>query len=157
MPSPIFILQDGSVVLDSCEVSTENVQSTRFPKPELEIQFTPLQPNKMAVKHPGCPTPVTIKIPKARKRKSGEVEEVSSHLGSQLCLLPSSVPKNSLQIRELHGPQKAVLICLFLTQFICSRSHDAGSYPTPISVHQCVPNQLHHLHWAGKYLIQKLD
>ncbi|EDL41761.1 mCG21937 [Mus musculus] len=66
---------DGSVVLDSCEVSTENVQSTRFPKPELEIQFTPLQPNKMAVKHPGCPTPVTIKIPKARKRKSGEVEE----------------------------------------------------------------------------------
>ena len=69
--------EDGSVVLDSCEVSTENVQSTRFPKPELEIQFTPLQPNKMAVKHPGCPTPVTIKIPKARKRKSGEVEEVS--------------------------------------------------------------------------------
>ncbi|XP_021007802.1 kinesin-like protein KIF20B isoform X2 [Mus caroli] len=67
--------EDGSVVLDSCEVSTENVQSTRFPKPELEIQFTPLQPNKMAVKHPGCPTPVTIKIPKARKRKSGEVEE----------------------------------------------------------------------------------
>ncbi|XP_031246011.1 kinesin-like protein KIF20B isoform X2 [Mastomys coucha] len=68
--------EDGSVVLDSCEVSTENVQSTRFPKPELEIQFTPLQPNKMAVKHPGCATPVTIKIPKARKRKSGEVEEV---------------------------------------------------------------------------------
>ncbi|XP_028629322.1 kinesin-like protein KIF20B isoform X2 [Grammomys surdaster] len=67
--------EDGSVVLDSCEVSTENVQSTRFPKPELEIQFTPLQPNKMAVKHPGCATPVTIKIPKARKRKSGEIEE----------------------------------------------------------------------------------
>ncbi|XP_029392280.1 kinesin-like protein KIF20B [Mus pahari] len=69
--------EDGSVVLDSCEVSTENVQTTRFPKPELEIQFTPLQPNKMAVKHPGCATPVTIKIPKARKRKSGEVEEAS--------------------------------------------------------------------------------
>ncbi|XP_035297768.1 kinesin-like protein KIF20B isoform X2 [Cricetulus griseus] len=67
--------EDGSVILDSCEVSTENVQSTRFPKPELEIQFTPLQPNKMAVKHPGCPTPVTIKIPKARKRKSNEMEE----------------------------------------------------------------------------------
>uniref|UniRef100_A0A5F7ZC52 Kinesin family member 20B n=1 Tax=Macaca mulatta TaxID=9544 RepID=A0A5F7ZC52_MACMU len=66
---------DGSVVLDSCEVSTENDQSTRFPKPELEIQFTPLQPNKMAVKHPGCTTPVTVKIPKARKRKSNEMEE----------------------------------------------------------------------------------
>ncbi|PNJ72034.1 kinesin-like protein KIF20B isoform X4 [Pongo abelii] len=69
-------VEDGSVVLDSCEVSTENDQSTRFPKPELEIQFTPLQPNKMAVKHPGCTTPVTVKIPKARKRKSNEMEEV---------------------------------------------------------------------------------
>ncbi|KAL4698682.1 hypothetical protein H8959_011339 [Pygathrix nigripes] len=68
-------VEDGSVVLDSCEVSTENDQSTRFPKPELEIQFTPLQPNKIAVKHPGCITPVTVKIPKARKRKSNEVEE----------------------------------------------------------------------------------
>ncbi|XP_021108686.1 kinesin-like protein KIF20B isoform X2 [Heterocephalus glaber] len=69
------VVEDGSVVLDSCEVSTENEQSTRFPKPELEIQFTPLQPNKMAVKHPGCTTPVTVKISKARKRKSSEMEE----------------------------------------------------------------------------------
>ncbi|XP_017897082.1 PREDICTED: kinesin-like protein KIF20B isoform X3 [Capra hircus] len=68
-------VEDGSVVLDSCEVSTENNQSTRFPKPELEIQFTPLQPNRMAVKHPGCTSPVTVKIPKARKRKSHEMEE----------------------------------------------------------------------------------
>ncbi|XP_053441334.1 kinesin-like protein KIF20B isoform X2 [Nycticebus coucang] len=66
---------DGSIVLDSCEVSTENDQSTRFPKPELEIQFTPLRPNKMAVKHPGCTTPVTVKISKTRKRKSNEMEE----------------------------------------------------------------------------------
>ncbi|XP_026967796.1 kinesin-like protein KIF20B isoform X2 [Sagmatias obliquidens] len=70
-------VEDGSVVLDSCEVSTENNQSTRFPKPELEIQFTPLQPNKMAVKHLGCTSPVTVKIPKARKRKSNEMEESS--------------------------------------------------------------------------------
>uniref|UniRef100_A0A8D0ZVV3 Kinesin family member 20B n=1 Tax=Sus scrofa TaxID=9823 RepID=A0A8D0ZVV3_PIG len=68
-------VEDGSVVLDSCEVSTENNRTSRFPKPELEIQFTPLQPNKMAVKHPGCTTPVTVKIPKARKRKSNEMEE----------------------------------------------------------------------------------
>ncbi|XP_061051312.1 kinesin-like protein KIF20B [Eubalaena glacialis] len=68
-------VEDGSVVLDSCEVSTENNQTTRFPKPELEIQFTPLQPNKMAVKHLGCTSPVTVKIPKARKRKSNEMEE----------------------------------------------------------------------------------
>ncbi|XP_047410495.1 kinesin-like protein KIF20B isoform X2 [Sciurus carolinensis] len=76
-------VEDGSVVLDSCEVSTENEQSTRFPKPELEIQFTPLQPNKMAVKHPGCTTPVTVKISKARKRKSNEMEEVSTHPSSK--------------------------------------------------------------------------
>lgn len=68
-------VEDECVVLDSCEVSTENNQSTRFPKPELEIQFTPLQPNKMAVKHPGCTLPVTVKISKARKRKSNEMEE----------------------------------------------------------------------------------
>nr|XP_010969534.1 kinesin-like protein KIF20B isoform X2 [Camelus bactrianus] len=68
-------VEDGSVVIDSCEVSTENNQTSRFPKPELEIQFTPLQPNKMSVKHPGCTSPVMVKIPKARKRKSNEMEE----------------------------------------------------------------------------------
>uniref|UniRef100_A0A2K5CZJ9 Kinesin family member 20B n=1 Tax=Aotus nancymaae TaxID=37293 RepID=A0A2K5CZJ9_AOTNA len=76
-------VEAGSVVRDSCEVSAENDQSTRFPKPELEIQFTPLQPNKMAVKHPGCTTPVTVKISKARKRKSTEMEEVSTHPSSK--------------------------------------------------------------------------
>ncbi|XP_052568952.1 kinesin-like protein KIF20B isoform X2 [Peromyscus californicus insignis] len=85
--------EDGSVVLDSCEVSTENVQSTRFPKPELEIQFTPLQPNKMAVKHPGCPTPVTIKIPKARKRKSNEMEEDLVKCENK----KNSTPRNNVQ------------------------------------------------------------
>lgn len=78
MFSILILLQDESVVLDSCEVSTENNQTTRFPKPELEIQFTPLQPNKMAVKHPGCTLPVTVKISKARKRKSNETEEVNN-------------------------------------------------------------------------------
>ncbi|XP_047617492.1 kinesin-like protein KIF20B isoform X5 [Phacochoerus africanus] len=76
-------VEDGSVVLDSCEVSTENNRTSRFPKPELEIQFTPLQPNKMAVKHPGCTTPVTVKIPKSRKRKSNEMEEVSTRPSSK--------------------------------------------------------------------------
>ncbi|CAH6962924.1 Kif20b [Phodopus roborovskii] len=84
--------EDGSVILDSCEVSTENVQSTRFPKPELEIQFTPLQPNKMAVKHPGCTTPVTIKIPKARKRKSNEMEEDLVKCEKKNC-----TPRNNVQ------------------------------------------------------------
>ncbi|XP_036032886.1 kinesin-like protein KIF20B [Onychomys torridus] len=89
--------EDGSVVLDSCEVSTENDQSTRFPKPELEIQFTPLQPNKMAVKHPGCATPVTIKIPKARKRKSTEMEEDLVKCENK----KNSTPRNNVQFPAL--------------------------------------------------------
>ncbi|XP_075390248.1 kinesin-like protein KIF20B isoform X2 [Tenrec ecaudatus] len=83
-------VEDGSVVLDSCEVSTENVPSTRFPQPELEIQFTPLRPNRVAVKHPGCASPVTVKISKSRKRKSNDIEEVS--------VRPSS--KNTYSLRS---------------------------------------------------------
>ncbi|KAF1506617.1 Kinesin-like protein KIF20B, partial [Eudyptula minor novaehollandiae] len=70
-------LQDHSeIVLDSSEVSTENGKTSRFPKPEMEIQFTPLQPNKMEVKHQGSTLPVTVKMLKPRKkRKSEEMDE----------------------------------------------------------------------------------
>ncbi|NXN29625.1 KI20B protein, partial [Nycticryphes semicollaris] len=70
-------LQDHSeIVLDSCEVSTENGETSRFPKPEMEIQFTPLQPNKVEVKHQGSTSPVTVKMIKPRKkRKSEEMDE----------------------------------------------------------------------------------
>ncbi|XP_076981496.1 kinesin-like protein KIF20B isoform X2 [Tamandua tetradactyla] len=69
-------VEDGSVVLDSCEVSAEYDQTTRFPKPELEIQFTPLRPNKIAVRHPGCTSPVTVKISKALKKSNEVVEDL---------------------------------------------------------------------------------
>ncbi|XP_066549061.1 kinesin-like protein KIF20B isoform X3 [Amia ocellicauda] len=62
-------------VLDSSGISTENGRTSRFPKPELEIQFTPLRPNKMEVKMQGEASPVTIKIPRTRKRKSNEMEK----------------------------------------------------------------------------------
>ncbi|KAM6329782.1 kinesin-like protein KIF20B [Podargus strigoides] len=66
----------SEVVLDSSEVSTENGKTSRFPKPEMEIQFTPLQPNKMEVKHQGSSLPVTVKMLKSRrKRKSEEMDE----------------------------------------------------------------------------------
>ncbi|NXY67046.1 KI20B protein, partial [Glareola pratincola] len=70
-------LQDHSeTVLDSSEVSTENGKTSRFPKPEMEIQFTPLQPNKVEVKHQGSDLPVTVKTLKPRKkRKSEEMDE----------------------------------------------------------------------------------
>ncbi|KAK2518783.1 Kif20b [Columba livia] len=66
----------SEIVLDSSEVSTENGKTSRFPKPEMEIQFTPLQPNKMEVKHQGSTLPVTVKMLKPRKkRKSEEMDE----------------------------------------------------------------------------------
>ncbi|NXQ61393.1 KI20B protein, partial [Anthoscopus minutus] len=64
------------VVLDSTEVSTEEGKASRFPKPEIEIQFTPLQPHKMEVKHQGSTSPVTVKMLRPRrKRKSVEMNE----------------------------------------------------------------------------------
>ncbi|XP_026706740.1 kinesin-like protein KIF20B [Athene cunicularia] len=69
----------SEIVLDSSEVSTENGNTSRFPKPEMEIQFTPLQPNKVEVKHQGSTLPVTVKMLKPRrKRKSEEMDEMSS-------------------------------------------------------------------------------
>ncbi|KAM7047137.1 kinesin-like protein KIF20B [Acridotheres tristis] len=66
----------SEIVLDSTEVSTEDGKTSRFPKPEMEIQFTPLQPHKMEVKHQGSPSPVTVKMLKSRrKRKSVEMTE----------------------------------------------------------------------------------
>ncbi|NXV00844.1 KI20B protein, partial [Cettia cetti] len=71
------LLQDHSeIVLDSTEVSTEDGKTSRFPKPEMEIQFTPLQPHKMEVKHQGSTSPVTVKMLKPRrKRKSVDMNE----------------------------------------------------------------------------------
>ncbi|XP_053244653.1 kinesin-like protein KIF20B isoform X2 [Podarcis raffonei] len=70
-----YKLDQSDTILDSCEVSSESSQASRFPKPEMEIQFTPLQPNKMEVKHQGSSATVTIKVPKARKRKSSAMDE----------------------------------------------------------------------------------
>ncbi|CAB1338071.1 unnamed protein product [Coregonus sp. 'balchen'] len=68
--------ESGSVVLDSSEVSTDGRQERRFPKPELEIQFTPLHSNKLNVRRQGENKSVTIKIPRsAKKRKSNEMEK----------------------------------------------------------------------------------
>ncbi|XP_045921132.1 kinesin-like protein KIF20B isoform X2 [Micropterus dolomieu] len=66
-------------VLDSSEISTENGRTSRFPRPELEISFSPLQPNRMALRRQGEENAVTVKISRsARKRKSGEMEK--SHI-----------------------------------------------------------------------------
>ncbi|XP_071247481.1 kinesin-like protein KIF20B isoform X2 [Salvelinus alpinus] len=59
-------------VLDSSEISTEGGRTSRFPKPELEISFSPLQPNRMALKRQGEAV-VNVKI--TRKRKSSEIDK----------------------------------------------------------------------------------
>ncbi|NWZ65278.1 KI20B protein, partial [Acrocephalus arundinaceus] len=72
----IYLQDHSEIVLDSTEVSTEDGKTSRFPKPEMEIQFTPLQPHKMEVKHQGSTSPVTVKMLKPRrKRKSVEMNE----------------------------------------------------------------------------------
>ncbi|TRY89392.1 hypothetical protein DNTS_024128, partial [Danionella cerebrum] len=51
------------------------VLEQRFPKPELEISFTPLKPNLLNVRKPGEEESVTIKLRRsARKRKSHRIE-----------------------------------------------------------------------------------
>lgn len=63
-------------VLESSEISTEEGRMSRFPRPELEISFSPLQPNRMALRRQGEEGAVTVKITRsARKRKSGEMEK----------------------------------------------------------------------------------
>ncbi|KAF7653067.1 hypothetical protein LDENG_00087710, partial [Lucifuga dentata] len=74
------VSSQGSVgypsVLDSSEISTENGRTNRFPKPELEISFSPLQPNRMALRRQGEESAVTVKITRsARKRKSSEMDK----------------------------------------------------------------------------------
>uniref|UniRef100_A0A3P8T3E0 Kinesin family member 20Ba n=1 Tax=Amphiprion percula TaxID=161767 RepID=A0A3P8T3E0_AMPPE len=67
-------------VLDSSEISTENGRTSRFPRPELEISFSPLQPNRMALRRQGEESAVTVKITRsARKRKSSEMEKVRNN------------------------------------------------------------------------------
>ncbi|KAJ4922158.1 hypothetical protein JOQ06_021739, partial [Pogonophryne albipinna] len=63
-------------VLDASEISTENGRMSRFPRPEMEISFSPLQPNRMALRRQGEENSVTVKITRSsRKRKSVEMEK----------------------------------------------------------------------------------
>lgn len=70
----------GPSVLDSFEISHEHGRTSRFPRPELEISFSPLQPNRMALRRQGQEGAVTVKIThSARKRKSEEMDKVRSN------------------------------------------------------------------------------
>ncbi|XP_062863834.1 kinesin-like protein KIF20B [Trichomycterus rosablanca] len=59
-------------VLDSSVISTEAGRCSRFPRPELEISFSSLQPERFRLKRPGQHSAVTVNL--TRKRKSSEVD-----------------------------------------------------------------------------------
>ncbi|XP_061646446.1 kinesin-like protein KIF20B isoform X2 [Phyllopteryx taeniolatus] len=68
----------GPSVLESSQISTENGRAGRFPQPELEISFSPLRPDRVALRRPGEPAAdaVTVKIARsARKRTSAEMDK----------------------------------------------------------------------------------
>ncbi|KAM3605690.1 uncharacterized protein V6R79_003069 [Siganus canaliculatus] len=84
-------------VLESSEISTENGRTSRFPRPELEISFSPLQPNRMALRRQGEENAVTVKITRStRKRKSGEMEkdevEAQNRRNTRTKLTPKITP-----------------------------------------------------------------
>ncbi|XP_077438316.1 kinesin-like protein KIF20B isoform X2 [Vanacampus margaritifer] len=63
-------------VLESSSISTENGRASRFPRPEMEISFSPLRPDRMALRRCGDSSAVTVKITRStRKRKSADVDK----------------------------------------------------------------------------------
>uniref|UniRef100_A0A8C1PBK2 Kinesin family member 20Bb n=1 Tax=Cyprinus carpio TaxID=7962 RepID=A0A8C1PBK2_CYPCA len=67
--------QEQVAVHDSSILSTKSLREERFPKPELEISFTPLKPDRVNVRKPGEAESVMIKLRRtARKRRSPEME-----------------------------------------------------------------------------------
>ncbi|KAK3537211.1 hypothetical protein QTP70_003270, partial [Hemibagrus guttatus] len=67
----------GSSVLDSSVISTETGRCSRFPRPELEISFSSLHPERFRLKRPGENGEITVNLShthNTRKRKSSEME-----------------------------------------------------------------------------------
>ncbi|CAJ1066835.1 LOW QUALITY PROTEIN: kinesin-like protein KIF20B [Xyrichtys novacula] len=102
-------------VLDSSEISTENGRTSRFPRPELEISFSPLQPNRMALRRQGEENAVTVKITRsARKRKSGEMEreevEAENRRNTRTKLTPKLTPhqEEASSLARRHDSQSSI-------------------------------------------------
>nr|XP_054606408.1 kinesin-like protein KIF20B [Nothobranchius furzeri] len=92
-------------VLESSEISTENGRTSRFPRPELEISFSPLQPNRMALRRQGEESAVTVKINRAaRKRKSSEMEKGEVEAEKKRNTRSKLTPKLTPQKEESSSP-----------------------------------------------------
>ncbi|XP_058255531.1 kinesin-like protein KIF20B isoform X2 [Hemibagrus wyckioides] len=71
----------GPSVLDSSVISTETGRCSRFPRPELEISFSSLHPERFRLKRPGENGEITVNLSHThniRKRKSSELERKRS-------------------------------------------------------------------------------
>ncbi|XP_030218827.1 kinesin-like protein KIF20B isoform X7 [Gadus morhua] len=79
-------------VLESSQISTENGRRSRFPRPEMEISFSPLQPNRLALRRQGEQDSVTVKISRPRKRRSNDMDrdeaEVENKINTKTKLTP---------------------------------------------------------------------
>ncbi|XP_056291149.1 kinesin-like protein KIF20B isoform X1 [Pseudoliparis swirei] len=92
-------------VLDASEISTENGRMRRFPRPELEISFSSLQPNRMALRRQGEENTVTVKITRsARKRKSGEMEKEEVVAENRRNMRTKLMPKLTPHQEEISSP-----------------------------------------------------
>ncbi|TDH01613.1 hypothetical protein EPR50_G00182040 [Perca flavescens] len=92
-------------VLESSEISTENGRTSRFPRPELEISFSPLQPNRVALRRQGEESAVTVKITRsARKRKSGEMEKEEMEAENRRNTRTKLMPKLTPHKEEISSP-----------------------------------------------------
>lgn len=92
-------------VLDSSEVSTEMGRRSRFPRPEVEIAFSSLQPDRFALKRHGEDAAVTVKISRAaRKRKSGEMEKDGVEMENRRNMRCRNTPKLPAHQEEEGSP-----------------------------------------------------
>ncbi|XP_043992880.1 kinesin-like protein KIF20B isoform X3 [Gambusia affinis] len=96
-------------VLESSEVSTETGRTSRFPRPELEISFSPLQPNRLALRRQGDDSAVTVKINRtARKRKSSEMEKEEVETENRRNTRTKLTPKLSPRTEESPASQSSI-------------------------------------------------
>ncbi|XP_017331126.2 kinesin-like protein KIF20B isoform X2 [Ictalurus punctatus] len=89
----------GPSVLDSSVISTETGRCSRFPRPELEISFSSLHPERFRLKRPGETGEITVNVShthNARKRKSSEVERKRGS-NRKTKARPSTAPQDGVE------------------------------------------------------------
>ncbi|XP_060735333.1 kinesin-like protein KIF20B isoform X2 [Tachysurus vachellii] len=125
----------GPSVLDSSVISTETGRCSRFPRPELEISFSSLHPERFRLKRPGENGEVTVNVShthNTRKRKSSEVERKrSSNRKSKA--RPTTAPQDGVESENRRNMRCKKAPCLTAHQeemspaLLGKSSHDSHS------------------------------